>query len=50
MGEEMDGLLGVCATNGVDDEAFMLELACDMIGDTPQRENIQVVRREHVHE
>ena len=30
-------LLGVCATNGVEDEAFTLELACAMIGDTPQR-------------
>jgi hypothetical protein len=43
-------LLGVCATNGVEDEAFMLEHACDMIGDTPQREGIQLVHREHVQE
>jgi hypothetical protein len=39
-------LLGVCASNAVEDDAFTLtlELACDMIGDTPQREGIQVVR------
>ena len=43
-------LLGICATNGVEDEGFSLELACDMIGDTPQREGIQVVRREPVQE
>ena len=36
-------LLGVCATNRAEDEVFMLELACDMIGDTPQREGIQVL-------
>jgi hypothetical protein len=40
--------LGICATNGVEDEGFLLELACDMIGDTPQREGIQVVHREPV--
>ena len=38
-------LLGICATNGVEDELFLLELACDMIGDTPQREGIQVVHQ-----
>ncbi len=27
-------LLGVCAEDGVEDEAFTLELACKMIGDT----------------
>jgi hypothetical protein len=39
-------LLGVCASNAVEDDALTLtlELACDMIGDTPQREGIQVVR------
>ncbi len=36
-------LLGVCAENGVEDEAFTLELACKMIGDTPQKDGIQVV-------
>ena len=41
-------MLGICATDGVEDEVFTLELACDMIGDTPQREGIQEVHREHV--
>ncbi len=39
-------LLGVCTKDGVEDEAFMLELACTMIGDTPQKDGIQVVHRE----
>ena len=34
-------LLGVCATNGVENEAFTLELACEMIGETPQKDGIQ---------
>jgi hypothetical protein len=36
-------LLGVCAEDGVEDEVFTLELACEMIGDTPQKDDIQVV-------
>jgi hypothetical protein len=32
--------------NGVEDEVFTLELACEMIGDTPQKDGIQVVHRE----
>ncbi len=39
-------LLGVCAEDGVEDEAFTLELACGMIGDTPQKDGIQVVHQE----
>ena len=39
-------LLGVCAEDGVEDEAFTLELACKMIADTPQKDSIQVVHRE----
>jgi hypothetical protein len=39
-------LLGVCVEDGVEDEAFTLELACEMIGDTPQKVGIQVVHRE----
>ena len=35
---------------GVEDEGFLLELACGMIGDTPQRVGIQVVHREPVQE
>ncbi len=42
-------LLGICATNGVEDEGFLLELACDMT-DTPQMECIQVVHQEPVQE
>ncbi len=36
-------LLGVCAEDGVEDQAFTLELACEMIGDTPQKDGVQVV-------
>ncbi len=36
-------LLGVCAEDGVEDEVFTLELACEMIGDTSQKDGIQVV-------
>ena len=43
-------LRGVCASNAVEDEAFALELACEMIGDASQKEGIQVVRRERVQE
>ncbi len=39
-------LLGICVEDGVEDEAFTLELACKMIGDTPQKDGIQVVHRE----
>ena len=43
-------LLGVCVTNGVEDEVFTLELACAMIGDTPQKDCIQVVYQDHDQE
>ena len=36
-------LLGVCTEDRVEDEAFTLELACEMIGETPQKDGIQVV-------
>jgi hypothetical protein len=39
-------LLVVCVEDGVEYEAFMLELACEMIGDTPQKDGVQVVHRE----
>ncbi len=39
-------LRGVCKEDGVEEEAFTLELACKMIGDTPQKDGIQVVHRE----
>jgi hypothetical protein len=39
-------LLGVCLEDGVEDEAFTLELACKLIGDTHQKDGIQVVHQE----
>jgi hypothetical protein len=36
-------LFGVCAEDGVEEEAFTLELACEMIGDTPQKDGVLVV-------
>jgi hypothetical protein len=39
-------LLGVYAEDGVEDDAFMLELACEMIGDTYQEDGIKVVHQE----
>jgi hypothetical protein len=40
-------VLGVCSTNAVEDEGFLLELACELIGRTPQKEGIQVMLREN---
>ncbi len=39
-------LLRVCTEDGVEDEAFTLELACEMIGDTPQKDGVQMVHQE----
>ncbi len=39
-------MLRVCAEDGVEVEAFMLELVCEMIGDTPQKDGVQVVHQE----
>ncbi len=39
-------LLGVCAEYVVEVETFTLEPACEMIGDTPQKDGVQVVHRE----
>ena len=39
-------LIGVCAEDGVEDEVFTLELACEMIANTPQKDSIQVVHQE----
>ncbi len=39
-------LLGVCAEDGVEDEAFTLELVCEMIEDTLQKDGIKVVHQE----
>ncbi len=40
-------VLGVCSTNAVEDEGFMLEIACYLRGGTPQKEGIQVMCREN---
>jgi hypothetical protein len=40
-------VLAVCSTNAVEDEAFTLEIACELIGGTPQKEGIQVMFREN---
>jgi hypothetical protein len=37
----------VCSTNAVEDEGFLLEIACELIGGTPQKEGIQVMFREN---
>jgi hypothetical protein len=34
-------LLGVCADNNVEDEPFSLEIACEFIGESWQRDGIQ---------
>jgi hypothetical protein len=36
-------LPGVCMEDEVEDEAFTLELASGMVGETPQKDGIQVV-------
>jgi hypothetical protein len=39
-------LVGVCADESEEDkEAFSLEIACELTGETPQRDGIQVVHR-----
>ena len=36
-------VLRVCSTNAVEDEGLLLEIACELIGGTPQKEGIQVM-------
>jgi hypothetical protein len=36
-------LVGVCADGEDNNEAFSLEIACELIGETEQRDGIQVV-------
>jgi hypothetical protein len=36
-------VLGVCSTNSVEDEGFLFEIACDLIGSTPQKEGMCVL-------
>jgi hypothetical protein len=39
-------LVGVCADESEEDnEAFSLEIACELIGKTPQRDGIQVAHQ-----
>ena len=40
-------VLGVCSTNAVEDEGFLLEIACELIGSTPQKDGSQVMLREN---
>ena len=40
-------VLRVCSTNAVEDEGFLLDIACELIGGTPQKEGIQVMFREN---
>jgi hypothetical protein len=38
-------LVGVCADDEDDNEAFSLEIACELIGDTPQKDGVQVIHQ-----
>ncbi len=38
-------LVGVCADDEDDNEAFTLEIACELIGETPQRDGVQVIHQ-----
>ena len=39
-------LICTCADNDVDDEAFALEIVCELIANTPQEAGIDVVQQE----
>ncbi len=36
-------VIAVCAVEGVKDEPFALELACELIGETPQVSGVKVI-------
>jgi hypothetical protein len=36
-------VIAVCAVEGVEDEPFALELACDLIEETPQVSGVKVI-------
>ncbi len=36
-------LVGGCADDEDDNEAFTLEIACELIGETPQRDGVQMI-------
>jgi hypothetical protein len=38
-------LVGVCADDEDNNEAFSLEIACELIGDTPQKDGVQVIHQ-----
>jgi hypothetical protein len=38
-------LVGVCADDEDNNEAFTLEIACELIGETPQRDGVQVIHQ-----
>jgi hypothetical protein len=38
-------LVGVCAGDEDNNEAFTLEIACELIGETPQRDGVQVIHQ-----
>ncbi len=38
-------LVGVCADDEDNTEAFSLEIACELIGDTPQKDGVQVIQQ-----
>ncbi len=39
-------LVGVCTDDEDDNEAFLLEIACELIGETPQKDGVQVILSE----
>jgi hypothetical protein len=38
-------LVGVCADDEDNNEAFTLEIACELIGENPQRDGVQVIHQ-----
>jgi hypothetical protein len=38
-------LVGVCADDEDKNEAFTLEIACELIGETPQRDGVQMIHQ-----
>jgi hypothetical protein len=38
-------LVCVCADNDDNNEAFIVEIACDVVGETPQRDGVQVIHK-----
>ncbi len=38
-------LVGVCVDDEDNNEVFLLEIACELIGGTPQRNGVQVIHQ-----